>query len=154
MLAFLCGGMEFSPDGGREWRERVSRWLEENLHHRVFDPTVEARLILSAEELENFRKWKTTDIERYRRLMRFIIRHDLEIMANQADYVICYWDDAAVRGGGSHSELTMAHHRGIPVYLVTAMPVEEISGWVLGCADKIFPDFEELMPFLVATYGE
>jgi hypothetical protein len=146
--------MEFSPDGGREWRERVSRWLEENLHHRVFDPTVEARRILSAEELENFRKWKTTDIERYRRLMRFIIRHDLDIMANQADYVICYWDDAAVRGGGSHSELTMAHHHGIPVYLVTAMPVEEISGWVLGCADKIFPDFEELLSFLVATYGE
>jgi hypothetical protein len=116
--------MEFSPDGGREWRERVSRWLEENLHHRVFDPTVEARLILSAEELENFRKWKTTDIERYRRLMRFIIRHDLEVMANQADYVICYWDEAAVRGGGSHSELTMAHHRASP------------STWWRGCQWK------------------
>jgi len=154
MLAFLCGGMEFSPDGGREWRERLRRWLEENLHHRVFDPTVEARLILSREELENFRTWKTTDIERYRRLMRFIIRHDLDVISHQADYVICYWDDAAARGGGSHSELTMAHHKGIPVYLVTAMPVEEVSGWVLGCADKIFADFEPLLSFLAATYGE
>ena len=154
MLAFLCGGMEFSPDGGREWREHARLWIEENLHHRIFDPTVEARLILTAEELENFQSWKTTDIERYRQLMRFIIRHDLDVMANQADYVICYWDEAAVRGGGSHSELTMAHHKGVPVYLVTEMPVEEISGWVLGCADKIFPDFEQLQSFLVSTYGE
>ena len=154
MLAFLCGGMEFSPDGGREWRERARRWIDENLHHQVFDPTVEARLILSAEELENFQSWKTTDIERYRGVMRFIIRHDLEVMAEQTDYVVCYWDAAAARGGGSHSELTMAHHQGIPVYLVTEMPVEEISGWVLGCADKIFPDFDELQSFLAATYGE
>ena len=154
MLAFLCGGMEFSPDGGREWRERTRLWIEENLHHRVFDPTVEARLILSAEELENFQRWKTTDIERYRRLMRFIIRHDLQVMADQTDYVVCYWDEGAARGGGSHSELTMAHHQGIPVYLVTEMPLEDISGWVLGCADRIFPDFEQLQSFLAATYGE
>ena len=154
MLAFLCGGMEFSADGGCEWRERVRRWLEENLHHRVFDPTVEARLILSAEEFENFQRWKSTDLERYRRLMRFIIRHDLEVMASQADYVVCYWDAAAARGGGSHSELTMAHHKGLPVYLVTAMALEDISGWVLGCTDRIFPDFEQLESFLAATYGE
>ena len=153
MLAFLCGGMEFSPDGGREWRERSRLWIEDNLHHRVFDPVVEARRILTPEELENFQKWKTTDIDRYRRLMRFIIRHDLEVMANQTDYVVCYWDEAAVRGGGSHSELTMAHHKGIPIYLVTAMPVEAISGWVLGCTDRIFPDFEQLESFLAATYG-
>ena len=154
MLAFLCGGMEFSPDGGREWRELTRRWIEENLHHRVFDPTMEARRILSAEEFENFQGWKNNDIDRYRRLMRFIIRHDLEVIASQADYVVCYWDAAAARGGGSHSELTMAHHKGIPVYLVTEMPVEDISGWVLGCADRIFPDFEQLQSFLAATYGE
>jgi hypothetical protein len=85
--------------------------------------------------------------------MRFIIRHDLDVMANQTDYVICYWDEAAVRGVGSHSELTMAHHKGIPVYLVTEMPVEEISGWVLGCTDIMFTNFEKLKTFLAATYG-
>jgi hypothetical protein len=153
MLAFLCGGMEFSPDGGREWRERARLWIEENLHHRVFDPTVEARRIMSAEEFENFQGWKNNDIDRYRRLMRFIIRHDLEVIATQADYVVCYWDDAAARGGGSHSELTMAHHKGLPVYLVTEMPVEDISGWVLGCADRIFPNFEQLESLLASTYG-
>jgi hypothetical protein len=153
MLAFLCGGMEFSPDGGREWRERSRLWIEENLHHRVFDPTMEARRIMSAEEFENFQGWKNNDIDRYRRLMRFIIRHDLEVIATQADYVVCYWDAAAAHGGGSHSELTMAHHKGLPVYLVTEMPLEDISGWVLGCADRLFPDFEQLESFLATTYG-
>ena len=55
--------------------------------------------------------------------------------------------------GHSHYK-NMAHHKGIPVYLVTAMPVETISGWVLGCTDRIFPDFEQLESFLAATYGE
>ena len=52
MLAFLCGGMEYAPDGGRAWRERIRLWLQENLNHHVYDPTVEARRILTPEELD------------------------------------------------------------------------------------------------------
>ena len=43
MLAFLCGGMEYSPDGGRQWRERMRLWVQETLNHRVYDPAEEAR---------------------------------------------------------------------------------------------------------------
>lgn len=154
MLAFLCGAMEFAPDGGRDWRGRMRQWIEENLNHRGYDPTEEARRILSEEELRNLRRWKTSDLERYRQVMQFIINHDLNVMANQADYVVCYWDEAAARGGGTQGELTAAHRKGIPVYLVTEMPVEEISGWVLGCVDRISPAFDELKQFLAATYGK
>lgn len=151
MLAFLCGGMEYAPEGGREWRERMRLWIQENLNHRVYDPTEEARRILSEEELRNLRRWKTSDLERYRQVMQFIINHDLNVMANQADYVVCYWDEAAARGGGTQGELTAAFRKGIPVYLVTDWPPEKIGGWVLGCVDRIFPAFEELKQFLTAT---
>lgn len=152
MLAFLCGGMEYSPDGGRLWRERIRLWLEQNLNHRVYDPTEEARRLLSEEELRNLASWKTTDLERYRRTMRIVINHDLDIMAGRADYVVCLWDEAAARGGGTHAELTAAYRKGIPVYLVTEFPVAEISGWVVGCADRVFPNFDELKAFLAAAY--
>jgi nucleoside 2-deoxyribosyltransferase len=154
MLAFLCGAMEYAPDGGRDWRERMRKWLESALNHRVYDPTEEARRILSEEEREKFLEWKLTDFERFRRVMRFILNHDLDVMARQADYVVCWWDPAAARGGGTQAELTAAYRKGIPVYLVTEMPLAEVSAWVLGCADRIFASFEELKSFLAATYGE
>ncbi len=153
MMAFLCGGMEYSPDGGRGWRERMRHWLEQNFGHQVFDPILEAERILSNEERENFTAWKISDPERFRKTMRFIINHDLDVMAQRADYVVCYWDGAAAQGGGTQAELTGAYRKGIPIYLVTEMTTEKISGWVLGCADRICSDFDELRQILLSVYG-
>jgi hypothetical protein len=154
MLAFLCGGMEFAPDSGREWRAKLRQWLEEYLNHTAYDPVVEATRLMNRDELRDFRGWKATDLDRYRKAMRYIINHDLDVMRNRTDYVICNWDQAAARGGGSQAELTAAYRKGLPVYLVAEMPVEEISGWVVGCTTKIFSSFDELKTFLVATYGQ
>lgn len=146
--------MEYSPDGGRAWRERLRLWLEDSLNHRVYDPFEEARRILSEEELDNLSAWKTSDPERYRKVYRIIINHDLDVMANPVDYVVCYWDEAAARGGGTQAELTAAYRKGIPVFLVSEMPMEQVSGWVLGCADRVFAGFDELKSFMTATYGK
>jgi hypothetical protein len=154
MMAFLCGGMEYAPEGGRQWRAGMRRWIEENLNHRVYDPTEEASRILSEEELRGLRGWKTSDRERHRKVMRFIINHDLDVMASQADYVVCHWDGAAVQGGGTHAELTAAYRKGLPVYLVTEMSVEEMSGWVVACTERMFASFDDLKAFLAATYGK
>ena len=153
MLAFLCGAMEYASDGGRAWRERMRLWLQETLNHRVYDPTIEAKRIFSTEELAGLADWKTTDVERFRRVMRVAIMRDLDVMANQADYVVCLWDEAAMRGGGTHAELTAANRKGIPVYMVTEIPAEQISGWILACVDRLFVNFEELKSFLATTYG-
>ena len=153
MLAFLCGGMENAADGGRAWRERIRAWIQNSFNHRVYDPTLEAERILSEEELRSVATWKTADVERYRKVMRFIINHDLDVMARQADYVVCYWDQAAARGGGTQAELTAAYRKGIPVYLVSEIPTENISGWVVGCADRIFSSFDELKACLANVYG-
>jgi len=76
------------------------------------------------------------------------------VMTRQADYVICLWDEAAARGGGTQAELTAAYRKGIRVYMVTEMPSSEVSGWILACTDRIFSSFDELKPFLAATYGK
>jgi hypothetical protein len=154
MLAYLCGGMEFAPDGGREWRERLRRWLEERINHSVYDPAQEARRLLSEEDLRGLSGWKATDLDRFRRLMRILINHELDALRGRADYVVCSWDQAAARGGGTQAELTAAYRKGIPVYLVTEMPVESLSGWVAGCTSKIFSSFDELKSYLAATYGQ
>ena len=40
------------------------------------------------------------------------------------------------------------------MYLVTDKPVTEISGWMLACADRVFPNVDELKKFLLERYGK
>lgn len=153
MYAYLSGSIEYAPDRGKAWRRKIAGWLEETLQHRVYDPAADERKTLTHEELVNYREWKTTDLERFRRVVRKIINYDLEILHNHADYLICYWDEFTGRGAGTQAEITAAYRKGIPVYLVADMPMNELSGWVLACADNIFPSFDELKTFLLQKYG-
>ena len=88
---------------------------------------------------------------RFRRVVRKIIAFDLDIIENHAEYLICYWD-AQAKSGGTSAELTIAHRKGIPVYLVSTLSSEEISGWMLACSDHVFRSVEELKDFLTARF--
>ena len=77
MLAYLCGPIEFAEDNGRLWRRKLGPFLRENLGHRVYDPAEDEQKNLTEEEVKHFREWKTTDLERFRRVVRKIIAFDL-----------------------------------------------------------------------------
>lgn len=154
MLAYLSGSIEFADDKGKAWRRELKPFIEETLRHKVYDPAEDEKKNLTDEEVAHFRRWKTTDLDRFRQTVRKIIHYDLDLIHNQADYVVCYWDKDSARGGGTPAELTAAYRKGIPVYLVAGLPVGEVSGWVLGCADRIFSSFEELKAHLLETYGK
>ncbi|MDD5542700.1 MAG: hypothetical protein PHX83_05960 [Acidobacteriia bacterium] len=153
MLAYLSGSIENSPDGGRAWRAALKPFLQDTLRHEVYDPSEAIPAFLGSEVYESFRGWKKAEPDRFRAVVRSIIAHDLDILTRRASYVICNWDESTILGGGTHGELTVAYHRGIPVYLVTHLPLETISGWILGCADLLLPNFSELRVFLERKYG-
>ena len=153
MLAYLCGPIEFAADGGKLWRRKLTPFLRDELGHRVYDPAEDEKKNLSDEEVAHFREWKATDVERFRRVVRKIIQFDLDLIENKADYVICYWDSGGAQSGGTPAELTVAYRKGIPVYLVSELPSEQISGWMLACADQVFPSLDALKKFLQARYG-
>jgi hypothetical protein len=153
MLAYLCGPIEFAEDGGRLWRLKLAPFLRDQLGHRVYDPAEDERKNLTGEEAAHFREWKTKDLERFRRAVRKIIAFDLDLIENKADYVVCYWDAASSQSGGTPAELTIAHRKGIPVYLVTPLPVENVSGWMLGCSDQVFSSIESLKEFLASRFA-
>lgn len=152
MLAYLSGPIEFAGDGGKLWRRKLAPFLRDQLGHRVYDPAEDEKKNLTEEESANFRAWKGSDTERFRRVVRKIIAFDLDLVENKADYLICYWEASATQSGGTSAELTVAHRKGIPVYLVTPLPLDEISGWMLGCSDMVFPSVEALKEFLAARY--
>ena len=151
MLAYLCGPIEFADGGGKLWRRKLTPFLHE-LGHRVYDPAEDEKKSLTDEEVAGFREWKKTDLERFRRVVRKIIQFDLDLIENKADYVICFWDTGAP-SGGTPAELTVAYRKGIPVYLVTQSALDQVSGWMLACADHIFRSIEDLKKFLLDSYG-
>ena len=89
---------------------------------------------------------------RFQQTIRKIIAWDLDWIEQRSDYIICFWDDAAARGAGTQGELTMAHRMNMPVYIVLGMPVEKVSGWILGCASEVFTDFKALESYLKSKY--
>jgi len=152
MLAYLSGSIEYSPDFGKSWRAEITPFLR-SLGHDVYDPAADEKKNLSDDEVRDFRRWKTADLARFQRTVRKIIAWDLDWIEKRADYVVCYWDEPATRGAGTHGELTCAHRAGVPAYVVLGMPQERVSGWILGCADEVFNDFGELRAYLGTRYG-
>jgi hypothetical protein len=152
MLAYLSGSIEYSPDYGKSWRAEITPFLRA-LGHHVYDPALDEQKNLEAYEVKQFRKWKTTDLRRFQATIRKIIAWDLDWIEQKSDYVVCFWDEAAGRGAGTQGELTLAHRMGIPVYVVLGMPLEKVSGWILGCATEVFTDFEQLKSHLALKYA-
>jgi hypothetical protein len=152
MLAYLSGSIEYSPDYGKSWRAQITPFVRD-LGHDVYDPALDEKKNLDEHEVREFRKWKTTDLPRFQVTIRKIIAWDLDWVEQKSDYVICYFDEAAGHGAGTQGELTLAYRMGVPVYVVLGMPLEKISGWILGCATRVFTDFEQLKSFLSEAYG-
>jgi len=153
MKAYLAGAIEYAPDHGKAWRSEMSDFLRRSVGHTCYNPLVEEHKYLTLEESHDFRKFKSNDLNKFQETVRKLIRGDLYALETEIDYVICKWDEYAVKGGGTYGELTYAFSRNIPVYMVTTMPVISISGWILGCTTKIFKSFEELRQYLQQIYG-
>lgn len=147
---YLAGAIEAAPDGGVGWRRDLAPFLQDELGHTVHDPTDHDWKVLSEEERRSFRRWKTSpaDWPRFQETVRRIIRRDAELILADTDYLIAYWDEAVVGGGGTHGELTLAYLHAIPVFLVLGMPRERVSSWILGCSEAVFDSFDSLRTHL------
>ncbi|MFQ5582973.1 MAG: hypothetical protein ACE5GL_00885, partial [Calditrichia bacterium] len=108
--------------------------------------------ILTDEERTKLRTWKLQDYPRFRETITRIIKNDLDTLLNEVDYIICFWDEYVLNGGGTQGELTMAFYNGIPVYMVSQIPRQQISSWILGCCSEVFENFADLKQFLRKEY--
>lgn len=149
MLFYLAGSIEYAPDFGKGWRAQITPLLRTH-GHEVYDPAEDERKNLTEIEAQEFRSWKTKDFVRFQNTVRKIIAYDLDLIEHRCDAILCYWDEHAARGAGTQGELTFAHRMGIPVYLVCGVPLESVSGWLLGCATQVFRSLGEFQDFVSA----
>jgi len=145
---YLAGAIEAAPDDGMTWRADLTQFLNTTLGWTVFDPSRHEQDFLTEEEKTNFRMWKSTDIKRFRPVIKKIIDRDLNQLLKKCDAVICLWDEHVIQGGGTHGELTLAYEHQLPVYLVLGMPIKKVSSWIIGCSTEVFSDFGELEQYL------
>ncbi|HKV91658.1 MAG TPA: nucleoside 2-deoxyribosyltransferase, partial [Candidatus Angelobacter sp.] len=153
MLFYLAGSIEYSPDLGKGWRAEIMPALKA-LGHEVYDPAEDELKNLDENEARDFRSWKKSDLPRFRRTVQKIIAYDLDLIEHRCDAIVCHWDQYAGRGAGTQGELTFAHRLGIPVYLICSVPIEQISGWLLGCATEVFTSFDAFHKFLRARSAD
>jgi hypothetical protein len=147
--------MEFAKGEGADWRRVTEDWVRMNLGHSAYNPNKESdEYLAKAYPAGRFRDLKVENIDRYTEIVRELIDRDCSEIAERSDYLICNWDESAQRGAGTKGELTMARYVGKPVYMVTQMNHQDIPGWVLGCASRIFGSFEELQNFLRDYYAQ
>ena len=154
LRVYLSGGMEFAKGEGADWRRVTEEWVQRELGHSVFNPNRESDAFLALKYPDGkFRDLKHQDIDRYIALIRDLVDIDCREIADRSDYVVCNWDESAQRGAGTTGEVTMARWVGKPVYMVTKMKLQDIPGWVLGCATETFRTFQDLQEFLLKYYA-
>ena len=73
MIAYLSGAMEYAVDEGSGWRLDMTCWLSNILVHDVIDPVEESRLLMLQENSADYRNWKESDTERYRKVIRLCV---------------------------------------------------------------------------------
>jgi hypothetical protein len=146
---YLSGGMEYALNEGRDWREGMHEWIENELGWTLFNPNRESDAFFRRQyPTIDIRALKGESPEKYKAIIEQLVTIDCREIAERSDLVICLWDDSAMRGAGTKGELTIARYFNKPVYMVTTIPSLDIPGWILACTTRIFPSFDALKTFL------
>ncbi|MBC8455830.1 hypothetical protein H8D59_01125 [bacterium] len=152
MRVYLAGAIEKAPDGGKEWRREETKFIDQNLGWKIFDPTLEEAQYFTEEDWKKYRSYKRENFPKYVEMVRTMIDRDLEQLLGETDIVICKWDEFAQQGGGTAGELTMAYFYKIQVYMVVSNGKNDVPGWILACAEHIFEDFDALNERLLSDF--
>jgi len=163
---YLCSGMEKSENLGAGWRDKITPFLEEldfevwnpvqfeadqlrGLHpHRLPSSVTDSRTgkQFTPSYWHDLKRAKEKQYyDRFLKYMRRIREYDLNLVENEMDYLLVYWNDGTGNGAGSHAEIEMAHRVGLPVYCVS---VTDVPAWLHPCIDEMFYTMEELKEFL------
>jgi hypothetical protein len=154
MIAYLSGAMENAKNEGSGWRNEITIWLREEINHSVIDPVIDTARLVERTESHDYRNWKTSDPNKFRKFVRQAIDNDLNSVVNKSDYLICLWNQEVLAGGGTHGEVTMAYYYNKPIYLINQLDDIGLSGWIMSCATEIFTDFNSMQKRLIEIYGK
>lgn len=154
MKFYLSGGMEYKKNLGKKWRDWLTEQLEEQRHDAINPVKLESAMDEEDADKGFPLQSKLSILKDEGKLneVRKIVRDSLfrkDMFAIQlADAIIVLYDESAQKGAGTLSEAWEAFREGVPVYLVTDFPIEDVPTWLIGETTQIFADFEELLEYV------
>lgn len=82
-------------------------------------------------------------------LFKVIVPYDLKVILFDVDLVVVYYTKESA---GTCSEITWAKEFGIPVHIVTRIPIKEVHPWIKSRARSIHASWEGLFSYFRRNY--
>lgn len=160
---YLIGSIQDAKDGGVDWRDKLTKSLVE-FGFEVLDPcksecnhSIAPTIEEQKKKLENLKRGG--EWERWDDVMEKIQQSDI-VCVNQSKFVVVLYDPTK-KLGGTIEEVVEAHHKKVPMYVVSYAPFIEFNDWVLARfrqnfrdGGKIFPNFKQLTDHIEETYKD
>lgn len=150
---YLSGGMEHAPDGGVQWRVDAAERLMD-INYFPID-------IAAMDELyrqhhgEVFFDYgdddeRRCDLKKKARIRKHFVEADLQLIINDSQALVVYYDESVRKGAGTISECQVAFMHDIPVFIVSYWEdwKNNVPGWLHAISTKIFTSFEDLYQYL------
>jgi len=146
---YLSGGMEHAIDLGGEWRLVIADALRE-LGYFPLDITALDKAYASEHGKLYMDFGEDDELLRKANIRKHFVFTDLELLKNDTDAVILYYDESVRRGAGTISEAQFAFLYDIPVFVVSAWEnwQKEVPGWLHALSTKIFTNFDDCMEYM------
>lgn len=148
---YLSGGMEKKKGLGSTWRKNVATRVKEMGYFPIDITALDRAYAKEHGELfYSFNKsFEKEELLKFKsNIRRHFIYTDIELVLKDTDALIVLWDEAAAGGGGTHNEISEAYSHGIPILMVSSVPVDDIPGWIIAQTTKIFTRWEQLFKYL------
>ena len=150
---YLSGGMEFADNLGAGWRETSVEVLQQMGYYPLDITSLDKAYQAVHGDLYNI-GGDATDHKSILRKKANIRKHfvftDLQLIHNDSDALIVYYDESARRGAGTISECQYAYLHDIPIFIMSGWgdDLSQVPGWLLALSTKIFSSFDDLYEYL------
>jgi len=148
---YLSGGMQHADNLGADWRfetsDRIRRMGYEPLDITALDKAYAAKYgqlyFPEPSDPQGVLRFKSN-------VRQHFIRADLDLITEDSDAVILYYNESVRKGAGTISEAQVAYLHDIPLFLVNAWGTnfDEVPGWLQALTTKMFATFDELYMYL------
>lgn len=146
---YLVGAMDRVPDGGVQWREKITPFLT-NLGIKVLDP---CKKTINQSNEEYSRHWieyykETEQYAKIRDKFGIIRRSDLRCV-DVSDFIIAHID-VSIHACGSYEEITTANRQKKPVLIWCKQGKKHAPNWLFFMLphEHIFGSMEEIIEYL------
>lgn len=148
---YLSGGIEHAEAMGSYWRSDLSPKLKQMGYFPLDISELDKEYARRHGEL--FHDFGTDEmglLQRKANIRKHFIFTDLQLIRNDSDALIVYYDESVRKGAGTISECQYAYELDLPIFLVSAWKdwKKEVPGWLHALSTKVFTSFQDLVVYL------